>query len=279
MSAGALLVWAFTFNVDRNLQAFLPLLVAVTAALLVQLWRLGWVARAGLIPLVALQVIWGGDALFYSSHDRLRFRSEYLALDDALPESSTVLLHSFHVSLGINRKVVLDWTGFQGLVSYESVRTPRELFDYYRARGITHLLDVPGLMGAPSKQEEVLFHALRARHGLEPRQFGRYRLTALPKTPPPAQAPFLVLCLGIGYKDGLYPIERLGTNEYLPAKLKRIERPKESATSDNRAALIARADAVVIGRAPSWDETRNRLGGDFERAVDYPGFFSVYVRR
>jgi hypothetical protein len=68
----AMMTWCLTFNVDRNLQTFMPVVVCVTAGLLVALWRLGWLARVGLIPLVALQVVWGADAPFYAGHDRIQ---------------------------------------------------------------------------------------------------------------------------------------------------------------------------------------------------------------
>lgn len=299
-ASGAVLVWALTFNVDRNLQAFLPLLVCVTAALIIQLWRLGWLARAGLVALIGLQVVWGGDALFYSSYGRIEsairlirsgyegkarerfadFRREYLQLDDALPKDATVLLHNFHRSLGINRDTVLDWEGFQSLINYDQVRTPRELYDYYKKRGITHLLDLPASMAAPSKQEEVLFHTLVGRYGVQGGRFGRHRLIALPGRPPDEQEAFLVLSLGLRhYAGGLYPIEHLGTNEYLPAALTHFERPQTVASTDNVQALASRADAILVGTKDGWDKYRKRFTGEFDEVVNYPGQFSVHVRR
>ena len=59
---GALFAWAMIFRVDRHLQTFMPLLAATTAAVLARAWELGGRARAGLLVLVGLQVIWAGDA-------------------------------------------------------------------------------------------------------------------------------------------------------------------------------------------------------------------------
>ncbi len=66
-----LFAWAMIYRVDRHLQTFLPLLVASTAAVIARAWALGPVVRAGLVPLIALQVVWGGDALVYDAHTRI----------------------------------------------------------------------------------------------------------------------------------------------------------------------------------------------------------------
>ncbi|HYP87850.1 MAG TPA: hypothetical protein VEQ59_06845, partial [Polyangiaceae bacterium] len=127
-----LFIWGFTFHVDRNLQIFMPILVATTGAILIEIWRLGWLARVALAPLAAFQLLWGADAVFYSSQERIRsaldligtgfagtartrfdrYRSTFIALGKALPPDATVMLHTSHVSLGIDRRLVLDWSGF-----------------------------------------------------------------------------------------------------------------------------------------------------------------------
>src|SRR5690606_30494029 len=67
----ALFIWAYVYNVDRNLQVFMPVMVVVTSALIIRIWRFSPVARVGLVPLVALQLVWGSDALFYNSYNRI----------------------------------------------------------------------------------------------------------------------------------------------------------------------------------------------------------------
>ena len=300
VASGAVLLWAITFNVDRNLQTFAPVLVCVTAALIVELWQLGFLARLGLVPLIALQLAWGGDAPFYSSYDRLRssldlirtsyegraagrldgYRSHYVAIGQALPKDAVVLLHGSHISLGIDRDVLLDWTGFQGLIHYRHVRTPRELWDYYRSLGITHLLYAPGERPASSKQEEVLFHALAVEHGGAPRTFGGYRLVALSERPP-AERPYRVLTLGLGtYGDGLYEISKLGTIEPLPEQLKVYAKPDQPLSNDNALELLQSADAVVSAGSSlsvaSWDA---ELKANFETVVRYSGAFGLWLRR
>jgi hypothetical protein len=290
----AILLWGYTYNVDRNLQTFMPILAGVVGALIVDLWRVGGVARVGLIPLCALQIGWGADAAFYSSKDRLsssinlisstfdgkattrfkHFRETYVSIGKALPRRATLLLHTTHVSLGIDRDVILDWAGFQGLISYAEIRTPRELFDRYRALGITHMLDESNRRPAPSKQEDVLFHTFIKRHGRRSRLYGGYRLTTMPGRPPPEEPPYRVLSLGLGsYADGLYPIESLDTIESLPPHLRSFKDPAVPLTADNEQALIDRADAVLCGAGSCAQLfTHSR---DLESVVTYAGSFSI----
>jgi hypothetical protein len=300
IAAGALMTWCLTFNVDRNLQTFLPVLVCVTAALLVKLWRVGWLVRVGLIPLVGLQLVWGADAPFYSGHDRIEssmqlirsgfeghaksrfdgYRSGFVAVGKALPRNAKVVLHTHHLSLGIDRDVLQDWAGFQGLITCAYAHTPRQLYDYYRSLGITHLLEQPPVRPASTKQEEVLFDVLVERYGVPTGHFAGLRLTALPSKPPPVEAPYQVLCLGLsGYADGLYPIETLTTNEHLPSQVQRYNSPRRPATSAELDELLAAASAVLVrGSGELVAEARPKVSAEFE-LVRTQLDVSVYVRR
>lgn len=300
LASGALFLWALTFNVDRNLQTFAPAIVCVTAAVLIELWDLGVLARVGLVPLIALQLVWGGDAPFYSAYDRLRASMDQIrrsyegrgkgrldsygsglgSLGESLPKDAVVLLHGQHVSLGLDRDVVLDWTGFQGLVSYSGLRTPRQLWDYFRQRGITDLLYVPGGKIASSKQEEVLFNALATRHGSSRHSAG-YRLVSLSKTPPPPEQPYRVLVLGLGtYANGLYDVTRLDTIEDMPERLRRYAAPEQPFGNENALELLGQADAVIsAGRSPSVDGWDTELNARFERSVQFPNAYTLWLRR
>jgi hypothetical protein len=299
MGSGGILMWALTFNVDRNLQVILPLLVSVTAALIVQLWRLGWLARLGLAPLVGLAVVWGGDAPFYSGDSRIAssialirsgydgraagrfdgYRRVYRDIGKALPADARVLLHTSHLNLGIDREILLDWSGFQGLISYAHLRTPRELHDYFRSLGITHLLYTPGERVASSRQEEVLWYAFVTRHAEFVGKFGGYRLLAMPRVPPPAEPPYRVAVFGMpGYADGVYPIEALSTIEYLWPTKRRYRSPAR-AVGEDRAELsstLAGVNAVLVGDRSRFQRL---IAGELRnaQALKYPGQFSVYL--
>jgi hypothetical protein len=302
LASGAIFIWAYTYNVDRNLQIFLPLMACVAVALILRAWRLGWLARAGLVPLVLLQVVWGSDALFYSGHDRLEsavnliragfegnakgrfdgYRATFLALKAAIPERARVLLHASHVSLGIDREIIQDWAGFQGFISYDDLETPRELYDYYLARGITHILFEPGARGAPSKQEEILFHGLVTSYAEKVGDYGHFRLLRMPEKPPPTEAPYRVVMLGMApYGDGLYPIDALSTHEGLPGSMRQYASPSEPlpATRDERTQLLSRADAIIVSSSTQLDSPgKALLKRRFTSVARYNGYFTVYVR-
>ena len=303
VGTGALLIWGITYNVDRNLQTFMPILVCVTGALLVGLWRLGWLARVGLVPLVALQLIWGADVPFLpadgsycSGSDRLsssialirsgyqgraksRFESyfsNYVAIGMGLPETAKVLLHEAHLSLGINRDVLLDMAGFQGLITYDHLRSPRELFDYYRSLGITHILDGPG-HGEATRQELALYYLFLTRYCESMNNTGG-RVFALPSAPPPFEAPYQVLSLGVhGYTDGLYPIESLNAAEHLPEYLRKYDAPAQPLTPTNTSSLLRLAQVVLSGTSGHTD-INAELTNAFEQIHTADGV-TVYARR
>ena len=303
VSGGALFLWAYTYNLDRNLQIFLPIMVCVTVALMVRLWRLGWLARAGLVPLVLLQVAWGGDALFYSSTDRMQsamslirsgfdgraahrldgYRSPFVAVRDALPPDAVVVLHTSHITLGIDRDVLQDWDMTQGYINYASLQSAREIYEYLRARGVTHLLTEPHARGAPTKQTEVLFNELLSSYAQPVRgSFGHFRLFKFPKTAPPLEAPYQVVMIGVGrYQSGRYPIKKLDANEYLPAYKQVYQAPDEALPADSRAraAMLEHADAVFVSTAARLDGAADEvLKRQFSSVIRYEGYFTLYLK-
>lgn len=286
IGSSAIFIWAVTFNVDRNLQTFMPILVASTGALIVGLWRLGWLARLGLIPLVGMQLVWGGDAFFYSNHPNVKasidlirsgadrrakqrmdgYRWDYVAISKALPKDAKVVLHTSHLSLGIDRDVFQDWAGYQGLISYHTARTPRELHDYFKKLGMTHLLEASPARPASTRQEEVLFDTYVDRYASFVTSAGGFRLKAVASEPPPEEAPYQVLCLGLGgYADGLYPIETLTTVEHLPDRVKTYARPHTAATAENLDELLAQASAVLSnGSGDLLSRAQSKLTEEFD---------------
>ena len=292
----AIFTWAFSFLVDRNLQTFMPMLAAVTAAIIVRVWELGLLARGGIAMLVTVQLAWA-TPLYFSGKDwsgknriagalalltsgiegRARallrtYRESYLALSDSLPKNATVLLHTQHVSLGIDRPTIHDLTGFQGVIDYQEFRTPRNLYDRLRTLGVTHIVVTPGVASAPSKQEEIVFDAFAATCKGGRKRFGELEVFPLPNEPPPAEAPYRALSVGIGgYADGLYPVEALSTCEELPPQLQHFAAPGRSAPSPW--ALLPEADAVLVGAAAVIAPDANQhLTREFQQIAAYGGF-------
>jgi len=300
VASGALLVWGMVYNVDRNLQIFMPIMVCVTGALLVQCWSLGALARAGMVPLAVLQIVWGADALIYSEHSRIQsafdllrsgferraherwadYRSQFRAIDAALPSDARVLLHTSHLSLGIDREIYFDWAGYQGLIAYGHLHSPAELYTYYKTLGITHLLHTPGVRPAASKQEEVLWHALLPYcHVLG--RFGEFELCVLPETKPPDVPAYRVAALGLaGYRDGVYDITRLGTDEYLPRSAQPYLAPDRELPADKamRAQELAQVDAVLIANHALPMETASGWTRSFGPPKRLPGGFMLYLK-
>jgi hypothetical protein len=302
VSLAALLAWGFTYLVDRNLQTFLPLLIAVTGGVIVRAWDAGWLARPGLVALVLAQLVWGGDALFFSSDGRLsdavamirsgydgraktrfeKYLSGQVALEKRLPQSAVVLFHNTRLSLGVDRPVVQDLPGFQGLISYRDVRTPRELCQLYRALGITHIVHERGVWKALTRQEEAVFDSFLARFAPSRAQEYEFELIELPADLPPAEAPYRVLSLGLsGYADGIYPVDAMGTVEGLPERLRTYATPAVPWTGDvaNAPETIDRVNVVLIGSgATAPPALAGELSSKFNYIFSFGGQLAVYVR-
>ncbi|RYZ02307.1 MAG: hypothetical protein EOO73_32375 [Myxococcales bacterium] len=298
---GGLFTWAYTFNVDRNLQVLLPILAAVTGALLVDAFRTSRLSLIGLAPLVALQLIWGGDALFYSSYERIRgamdlirsgyegrakrrfdqYREGFVKIGEALPKDATVLLHMSHANLGIDRRMHLDWAGFQGLITFKGLHTPRDVYDYYRRLGITDLLIVPGERSASNLHTEVLYDALVHHYG-GGKSVGGYKLVDLRPPPPPQSAPYEVVTIGAtGYRNGVFAVDHLTTPEWLlDASKKVFPRPDRALPKDAADAREQHIDAVIVGSGATVPKPlRDWLEEDYVQVYSVHRNFSVYLAR
>jgi hypothetical protein len=303
MSLAAILTWASTYLIDRQAQIFVPMLAAVTGAMILRAWELGRIARVGLVALIGIQLVWAGDSLFFSGPERLfdavnlirsgyegnarsrfhRYMAAEVAVSKRLPAGSVVLFHNSRLSLGINHKVLQDLAGFQGLISYRGVKTPRDVYDLYRSHGVTHILHQRGVWVAFSKQEEVLFLAFIDRFAGGVFHEGGYEVIEMPKVSPPAQSPYRVLALGLtGYADGVYPIEAMSVIEPIPDPHRSWPSPAVAATPTSAAMpeVIDPVNAAVIGAGvqlpPALDSA---LREKFQNQLSYGGRFTVYLRR
>jgi len=300
MALGMILAWALTYRLDRNLQGLTPALMAATAAILVRTWEMGLYARLGVAALVAVQIAWAGN-LYFQGADRMAgaaallrstitgrtnealraYRKEFVALGKYLPADAVLMLHDAHAALGIDRRVVLDWIGFQGQFDYRLYRTPRDLYDRLRAVGVTHVAWLPVSPVARSKQEELIFDAFVDACGHEVRRFGAMSVFALPPAPPPETAPYQVLMVGLGgYADGLYPVDVLSNCEEMPPQMQHVALPARTGAPPAGAwTLLDDATAVFVGGTVQPDDaTAQRMGRDFRQIRAY-GAFRVLVRR
>ena len=299
LAAGATVLWALIFRVDRHLQPLVPLFAAATGAILVRSAALGNLARFGVVALVSAQLAFSGDVISYSGRDQLvssldlirstydgqaarrydRFRRDFLDVDAALPPGATVLLHDRRTSLGIDKRVYLDWAGQQALIDYRPVRTPRDLYDLYQRLGITHLLREANVRPAPSKQEDALVSAFAANRA-GGQHIGPFELVPTSGTPPPLEAPWRALSLGLGgYADGLYSIEAMGTFDALPIAVRSYAPPSMSVDHDPAALAQALATVQVVFLGKEWKALAATLTDHFVAVASYPDAFVIYVRK
>jgi hypothetical protein len=302
LAAGAVLVWGMVYNVDRNLQAYFPVLVCVTGAIVVSCWRMGLWARIGLVPVVALQLVWGSDAVFFSQQERLNlamdlirsgyegkahkrfaeFRAWHMNATKLLPIDARVLLHAELTSLGLKREVLLDMIGFQGLISYDHLETPRQVYTYFKTFGITHLIDLPDAAAASTSQEEVLWDIFAARYATTIEQIGALRIMKMPDKPPPEAAPLRVASIGQeGYADGIYPIKALNTIRFLPEDERFYAKPEVPLGEDRKLwhEKLANVDAIVLQKGARVEgAAKGLLKREFTVVRNLRHDFTVYAK-
>jgi len=299
LAQSTLFLWAMTYRVERNLQLLIPWLAAATAAALAGAWHSGWLVRSALIPLVLLQVGWGAKYMVAGGLDRTKsaqhllgrdleesaapfagYRTEFRALGAALPSDSLVLLHTAHLQLGIDRAILSDWAGWQYLIDYRPMRTARDVYERYRALGVTHLVwnnyDFPGM-----KQQDVLFVTFTRRHAVSMGRHGGHSVWKMPDTPPPVEPTMQVVTVGMrGYQDGLYAIDKLGVFEETPGKTPRYPAPERAASVVPLPSLIEGADAILHMRATRFEpEVAGLVSRCFTVQASYPrGGHDVLLR-
>jgi hypothetical protein len=295
----AIATWAMTYVQSRNLEGLLPLAAAVTAAALVRAWRLGSVARVGVAIAVLLQIGAGADGYFegagrvQSAMSLIRsgregrannrfdqYRHAWVQVSRALPKDAFVLVHDAHVSLGIDRPLVLDALGFESLIDHRTFRTAADLYRRLKQLKITHVVygfDFP----AQTLQNEAVFAAFAWMFRDHVTTYDHLRVLTLPDQPPPDELPYDALVLGIdGWADGLYAVGDLGAWDDLPPWLRVPHAaPLAPASADALpAGVLARARVVLLGNKVALPAaTREEVNHQFNTLVAYPDR-SVLVR-
>jgi hypothetical protein len=240
-------VWYWMSHQDRYLQALLPWMAAAVAAALILVWRTGWVGRVATIPLVATQIVWGGDVHFFPTHAMTNgkaplaivadlfsahFRGEahrlatYPPWSDIgadLPKGAKVLVHQSHVHLGLQAASVSDWAGWQGGLSYARLGDPLAVYERLRSYGVTHLVwlswkepwrtnELDSLGG------DLVFFQFATLYAEGHKAYGDATLARMPEAPPVGPFSDGVLLRACGaagvYEDGYYRVGDLS----LPAE-------------------------------------------------------------
>ncbi|HEX2656768.1 MAG TPA: hypothetical protein VHU40_00795, partial [Polyangia bacterium] len=211
-----IVVWFVTAHEDRYLQALLPWMTAASAALLVLLWRRGWLARAGAVLVLAAQLMYGSDVYFYRVHgmngdapvktfvdfvsnnqrgqfkerDRVWGDLQENDLSRKMPRGAKVLCHHFVEKLGLGVESVVDGKGWQGAIDYIDHASPAATLALWRSLGVTHAVWDPNLL--PRDHDVVAREAVfqRALSLFVPSHegVGHYQFGALDPTANQAQA-------------------------------------------------------------------------------------------
>jgi hypothetical protein len=227
-------VWYWTFHQDRYLQALVPWMAVVVAAVVRRTWAGSLWPKISLGLLLVLQVVWGGDVFVFPTHGVLRasivnstiefmakgFRGQFTQrrtlygavprLGASLPRGAKVLIHDGHFHLGLGAMSVSDVAPWQGGISYARLASPGVVYDLLRSYGVTHLLWGDALE-RDSMAGDFVFLAFATRYGQGLRADGDIRIAALTPVRPPdtpwLEAKAAVFVCAEGYAPGQY---RLG---------------------------------------------------------------------
>ncbi len=315
----AILIWYWTHHQDRYLQAILPWMAAVTAAIIVKLWhdpppqiRFGWVLRgswrAVLAALVCFQIVWGGDVWFLPNHamagsvqkrvidligmgykkkyeERFKIFAPYTDVAKLLPKRSRVLLHDNHVHVGIGAESVSDWGGWQFGISYGRLGSPRAVWEKYKELGVTHVLwDHTVSKGWDSIGGDLVFFEFATRHTQGIKSVGRTRLGLMPKDPPDESERsanvLMVSCDARNYPPGLYEVTDLVAPVFGPRQFK-WPQPRQQGSFDDLAddAYFAVVDPGCAEGKSFTKKSAFELVAKRKRIYGGRGTLDLYIRK
>jgi hypothetical protein len=297
IGAVAMMVWINTAPNDRYLLSFYDIFIAAAAALTVRVWELGWLARAALVPLVGLQLFWGGDAMIFYGSKRLRQATSLieqgyagkkidsrltanhaqLRITAATPPNAVILARNYKTLLGLDRMVLSDIRDMQFYISYSGVRDEHELWRLLHERGVTHLLYPEGRRPPVRLNNTVLFAELFEHHARNVKSIGGVNLGEMPPQAPPPSAPYLVLVKGLrSYPDGVYRVEQLDVDDRNPKGFS--PPPKPERRFADREDVLEGVRAVALGPGGRLgSEAQSRLNSEFTQVERFKNY-TLYLQ-
>ncbi|MDC0741021.1 hypothetical protein [Polyangium mundeleinium] len=295
----AIFAWYSVHHQDRYLQGQLPLMTAVTAVLLLSLYRsFGRPTRAALFGLVGLQVVWGGDVYFIQTHvhaksppkqvidlvsggfdqkytERFAVQARFQTIGAEVPPGSRLLLHLMHVHhghLGTGHRTVLDNYLWQFGIEYGRAGSPEGVRKRLRELGVTHAFVAPEKEsdGSNSIAADILFwefaqSGLAERRVIEGGVLGR--VTDTPITAPFHDAALLLGCTKDAPPRGLYHVNDLHILPYGPKALDFPAPEAEAATKEAAERLIPAAEYVILEKQ-CYEQKPTALLQGFELLVE-----------
>lgn len=264
--------WYLTHHWDRFLQALIPWMAAVTAAMIALAWRQGWIARTLVGLLCAVQVVWGGDVPFLPTHSMVGdtpFREAIRLLSEgykghyderlvvshtekvsaALPHDAKVVIHNEHLHHGLERMSVNDRPQFQTGLSYAQLGSPRAVHDQFIRWGVTHVLvpPQPSDIEVDSVTANLVFWEFFVNHTEPPISIGGHQLARLNLTPPPTPpgpdrlVAYFTCKRAPRYTSGLYRLADMKQMYDLP-----YPPPLEALDDEDLQQALTRADFAII---------------------------------
>jgi hypothetical protein len=203
------IVWFFLNHFERLLQPVVPWMAVATAGTLALAWRAGRRVRLFVVPLVALQCIWGLDVPFFRTHNLLhdsplrhsaallasgfeqkphRFRvfEPFFRMGASLPADAVVLVHDQFRILGLDRNWVTDRV--QGRINYGRLLTPAAIHRELVELGVTHVLFNSDSVIRDSLAGDLAFLRYATSFTASRERFGNYTVARLSPNAPPANA-------------------------------------------------------------------------------------------
>jgi hypothetical protein len=264
----AVVLWFLLIQQERYLQAVLPWMAAGTAACLIRIWELGWIVRAATVPLLGLQLVWGGDIPFFRTHNEIfdspiRRVAEFLAsgfervpnrfdvfepmtsIGKTMPHGSIVMAHAMNRTLGIDRESLLD--ACQTRFSYGRLRTAAAIHGELKSLGVTHLVWPDRIPPVDSMASELSFLNYAIGHGSDVRKMGGYNVARVPiEDPRENEIDYRVAVFACGnpYRQGWYRLSQLTLPVLNPGAP-----PAPDRTLDDPTVSSKDADMIVVDTA------------------------------
>lgn len=203
-------IWYWTYHQDRYLQALLPWMAAVVAAVFAVVWHTGWAGRVAVAVLVLAQVVWGGDVYTIPTHSMIQTQParmtldllssgyrkdwnsrkeshmEYAAVAPLLPKGSSLLIHERMTHFGHGARSVIDMPGTQAGISYFTLATPRRVYELLRQFGVTHILWSRGVTQSfQTSVDDLVFFDFVEKYTIHQVDVAGFVLGEMPPRPPP----------------------------------------------------------------------------------------------
>jgi hypothetical protein len=229
--------WYWSSHQDRYLQALVPWMASVVAAVAYVIWQRGIASRVALGAVITLQVVWGGDVYFIPAHvtagnippakatidllstgyrkafaARQKVFGNYTEISRKAPKDAKILVHDCHAHLGVDRMTVSDIGPWQGGISWGRMPSPSAFYDRMHEYGVTHFMWRPGSTAIDSLAGDIVFFTFIARY-TQTRHVGDWNLSSMPAKPPPSAPWGDTLAAVFGcvepYQHGLYTLSSL----------------------------------------------------------------------